>query len=191
MQSESLHVIIGAVVSGSYQSIGIKMIKEWMTYTFDELNCPLSVDDIHVSFNKRFTRKLGVATYHPLKKFYAPNGWTHYKIQFSHKYWMKGTEEEKIETIVHETCHIVDYFNRKTSDHGPIWQNLMIRCGFEPRACKSVSFEIAEYKYAWCECRKHKITKNRYGRIRNGTNNYVCRHCKTYLTLNNRAGVVA
>src|SRR5439155_27322610 len=95
---------------------------------------------------------------------------------------------ERIETVIHETCHVIaEYQFGPRQGHGPNWRLLMRRCGYgNATRCHTVNRdEIAArrqltrrvYKLA-CGCPDGvALGRVQYQRLRAGTR-YHCRRCR-------------
>lgn len=91
--------------------------------------------NIVVSFNSRFTSRMGDANWHEgLIRLSAP-------------LWPYASFQERKETVVHETCHIACHylFNRLTDSskwakaHGPEWRWCMEQVGYpNAKRCHTV-----------------------------------------------------
>jgi predicted SprT family Zn-dependent metalloprotease len=122
-----------------------------------------------IQWNNRLTSTLG--------------RYSHYerKLDFSNKLYSRATYEEKLENVVHETCHVIQRFRYPlSSPHGREWKLLMVKSGFKPNRCHSVSnyglSKRKQYK-VYCGCTTHLVGKARFGRIQSGIL-YQCRKCK-------------
>lgn len=77
-------------------------------------------------------------------------------------------------TAAHEVAHIVDYMERTTSDHGPIWKKKYIALGGNPELTYDKSIlDKLESKYKMFEYvttkGSIKITSIRHNKIQRGT----------------------
>ena len=99
---------------------------------FRKLGCETLVGTISVSFNGRFTSRMGDAHY------------SNKAIRLSKPLWPIASPEERLQTIIHEACHIVAdhlYNRRFIQAHGREWKRLMIRMGCDPKRCHNVPTE--------------------------------------------------
>lgn len=96
---------------------------------------PELATSIKITWNNRFTARMGDA--HWVNK--ASTG----LIRLSRPLWPKATIDEQVETVIHEACHIIaDYKVGRRMGHGPVWREMMRRCGItKPRRCHSVNDE--------------------------------------------------
>jgi len=158
-------------------------IRAVMELAAKQMDFPLEeLDKIEVSFNSRFTRRMGDANFRKMR------------IRFSEKLWPLASLLERRETIVHELCHIVDrYFgNMSRRGHGPSWKLLMNRCGYAGDRCHNVDRGNLKRrnkgtKEYFCACgAKHFLGKKRsakHERLRAiGRRGYSCTKCKDQLT---------
>jgi predicted SprT family Zn-dependent metalloprotease len=90
---------------------------------------------IRVAWNGRFIARMGDAR------------WDHRKgtglIRLSMPLWPKASQDEQVETITHEACHVIaDYKFGGRQMHGARWQEMMRLCGYEkPRRCHKVNLD--------------------------------------------------
>lgn len=103
-----------------------EQVLRWVEFTCKKCGTPELFDSITVRYSKRMTVTVGLA--------YIEDN----EIALSSRFMNhpKYTKEECIDTIVHETCHLVAYYlyGADTDWHGDIWTSLMIKCGFDPVA---------------------------------------------------------
>jgi SprT protein len=141
---------------------------------------------IVVRWNSRFTARMGDAKWFPAKDRGV--------IRLSVPLWPKATPAERIETVIHETCHVIaDYRFGPRQAHGPHWRALMRLCGYRNATrCHAVARdEIAArrrqtrmvYKLA-CGCPDGvALGRVQYRRLRAGVK-YHCRTCRQGIRLN-------
>lgn len=114
------------------------------SYNFEQ-----SVQDwtpsIRLEFSNRMTRAMGYAKYRsPPYSRTSPT----YQITLSAPLFMRADTQERENTIIHEYCHLLDKFLYGSMDqHGPNWQNLMKKLGFEPTRCHNVNIEGLRTEY--------------------------------------------
>jgi len=165
--------------------------------TFRKLDVPELIPELTITWSNKMTSALGYGGYTPTmaKHGKAPSAAT---VQFSIPLWLRATEEERDETVVHEICHVVVAYKngglqprsgRRRRPHGAEWKAMMRKAGVEPRRCHNVDNSDLKQKRkkqervkAWCDCQVHMITKQRAGRMRNGKG-YICKKCKGKLSL--------
>lgn len=163
--------------------------------TFEQLGLPELHKFTKIEFSNRFQNKAGDAI---LKQGYKWDGVTktggfhHYegKIRLSSKYFAVVSEEEKLETVVHEACHIANNYlkytnvdwklnvynyqqEKQTEGHGPGWTRLMKQVGYADANryhCTNTTQFKNYYRWICSKCGKNGlITAQLGGRmIKNG-----------------------
>ena len=149
----------------------------WIGQTLATLECLELHERIEVRWNARFTSKMGSASYRHLEQRHT--------LQFSVPLWPRAEPGERRKTVIHETCHIVAYYEafsvgKKIKPHGPEWQALMRRCGIEPERTHSVSnkgLSTRRRVEITCSCQTFSVTPYVAGRMAAGAT-YRCRRCK-------------
>jgi len=108
---------------------------ELVALTCATLDVPDLAKKISVSFNARFTARMGDATYN------AKTGTG--RVRLSAPLWPKANRDEQIETVIHEACHVVVIFKHgRVSAHGAEWIAMMTKCGYpNPGRCHTVDKE--------------------------------------------------
>jgi SprT protein len=136
--------------------------------------------NIHISFNSRFTRRLGDASYR--KDFDLGT------IRLSRKLWDRATDEERLNTIVHEFCHIAKaiLYPCTKGFHNSYWKYLHRKCGYQPNTTHKIDRTGLEKKQerilGFCGCSSHPLTKNKVTRMRKGQM-YRCVRCRNIVGL--------
>ena len=159
----------------------IKDAKETVACTFANFDLFNLVDQISVSFNGRFTCRAGDANYS--KK----------RIRLSSPLWPRMTEQDRYETIVHESCHIVVHHQSRNlpfyspKAHGQEWKRAMRKCALKPERTHNIDRtglrQVKQRIQAFCNCDvPHEITLNRATRIKKGSI-YYCIKCNSLLRL--------
>lgn len=147
-----------------------KFIFDTVEETFRKLCEPLvdknnnNVKDVKVIWSNRLKTTAGHASNQTV-------------ITLSNALWERANYEQRKETIVHETCHLIvqrrrdkiiahgnyfaDYQDDEERDnyrcHGIAWQKAMITCGYEnPKRCHTIKPVRRLFKYA-CPCTVHLI----------------------------------
>lgn len=145
-------------------------------FTCEKVERPNLVEEIKWEWNHRLRTTAGYA---------YKSG----RLQFSSALFVHMEPEQIRETIIHETCHYLDWRMFGTWGHGRNWKYLMRLCGEKGNRCHKVdvkSLGLANKRQirieAKCGCRTHYITQNRATRMRNGTS-YLCRHCNKRIKL--------
>jgi len=152
-------------------------IRLWIRETCEANKCPELAQGIIVKWNKRYTSCMGKALY---------RGQWDMTVSFSVPLWPRANQEERKQTVIHETCHIITrhHYGYQVKPHGREWKRAMMRAGVNPKRCHSVSTaglkrKTKQYKYD-CGCQVHTVGKVRHQRIQNGTI-YRCARCKCRL----------
>jgi SprT protein len=167
-------------------------IRELVDYTCDELRVPGLSKVIKIIPCHTMTSRMGTAVLR--RSWRGGVGYEAFKgeLKYSTKIFELTDKEEQSETIVHETCHIVaQYIDPKREHqeglegHGAFWRSLMNKLGYEGKRYHCVDTTPISTLPAYCSCRTWQISKQRYGRIRNGTSSYLCQFCNTRLRLTN------
>jgi SprT protein len=155
-------------------------IREYVELTCATCGVPELAAKILVRWNPRFTARMGDAKWFPAKDRGV--------IRLSVPLWPKASPEDRIETVVHETCHIIAEFQFGVGQgHGPKWRALMRRCGYENASrCHTVNRDeiLARrrqtrqlFKVA-CGCPNGvMLGRVQFHRLRTGTR-YHCRRCQ-------------
>lgn len=104
-------------------------------------------------------------------------------IELSAKTFGIATQEQKTQTIIHETCHLIanSKFNHKR--HGEPWKLLMKSCGYQkPLATHNI--DVSQFKLqrkgairGWCLCKSHVITIKRYQASIKRKSSLTCLKC--------------
>jgi len=159
---------------------------EIVNETLDKLGMPQLKGKIAIQWNTTFTRRLGDAHYDPQMNYC--------RVRFSVPLWNLAGEAQQRETVIHEVCHIVDFWKMKnvpgyhsTGGHGTKWQLMMVACGVNPNKYHNVQrppeMKRQTKKYmARCKCREFEITSHRVTKMRNGAR-YMCRNCCEHISL--------
>jgi predicted SprT family Zn-dependent metalloprotease len=107
------------------------------------------------------------------------------RARFSIPLWVRATEEDRRQTVIHEVCHLVaaheaHLAGRKVSSaHGYEWKAVMRRAGVRPKRCHNVSTKGLGKKTipAHCACGDHYLTPLVAGRIIVLQRTYTCGRC--------------
>src|SRR5262245_5033724 len=155
-------------------------VRGWVESTCAKCGVPELAGRVLVRWNSRFTARMGDA------RWFSAKGQG--LIRLSTPLWPKASLAERVETVIHETCHVIaEYRFGRIQAHGPKWRMLMCLCGYpNATACHTVNREeIAArrrksrrvYKLA-CGC-PDGVTLGRvqFQRLRAGAR-YSCRHCR-------------
>jgi SprT protein len=108
-------------------------VDDWVRFACECNQVPDLAQMILVEWNPRFTRRLGDGYYNNRVLLGA-------RIRLSLPLWPRASEEDRRETVIHETCHVVVglKFGRQARHHGPEWRQAMKNCGVEPLRTHSV-----------------------------------------------------
>ena len=103
-----------------------EQIHEWVEFALERNDVGYLSNMIRVRWNKRFIRKFADASYGNC----PPRG----RIRISPMIWERADPEQRRETVIHETCHIVAYHlhGLAIKPHGIEWKSAMANCGVEP-----------------------------------------------------------
>ena len=141
---------------------------------------------IVVEWNQRFTRRMGDASYNPFT--YRA------RIRLSIPLWPRASEQERRETVIHETCHcIVKYKHGPfVSDHGEEWRQAMRACGVEPLRTHNVDrsgLVRRQRQFVLLDCpnesveKKCRMNAREYNLVQQGAEMW-CKVCGLPLTRN-------
>lgn len=173
-----------------------KEIEQWVMYALDCCGRRELFPILEFNYRHNMTKNLGTARYS--SNWGRPRG----IIALSRDWFKVLPEQEKIDTVIHEVCHIVTDVdllnssgrsayewsiamreNRRKKGHCRLWASYMDKCGLPSRSCYVGDVKLETLTPGYCLCKEWKLTKQRAGRIRNGTNSYFCRVCKGTITL--------
>lgn len=114
------------------------------------------------------------------------------QIKLSMIWWPYLTQEQRETTIVHEVCHLGDYYlsvvlkkYNSTGGHGKLWKTLMINAGQEPERTFKDKVPDALVKIlvphvGSCGCGKFRISESRYKKMHKASENgsvFTCADC--------------
>lgn len=137
---------------------------------------------IEVRWNRRFTRRFGDAGIR-LDPFRA-------RIRLSPLIWSRASEEERRETVMHETCHIVAWHQHGVAikPHGSEWKQAMRNCGLKPTVYHKIALiGISQFPVRTCpkpEAERCFVSRRRLSRLLRGD----MLHC---ITCGQRIGAAA
>ena len=148
------------------------------TWHLSGLGFNLDPDAVQIEFNNKMTRAIGRA------EFKYPCS---YRIKLSAPLWPRASEADRRNTVIHEACHLIDYYQNKKMDHGDTWKQLMLACGESANRCHSVDrtglIRKRKRHEFRCGCSSSKfIGPVKAKRIKQGSL-YVCRSCKQNIVL--------
>jgi predicted SprT family Zn-dependent metalloprotease len=103
-------------------------------------------------------------------------------IKLSRPIFEKMSEDEQINTVFHEVCHIIQ---RKlypfSKSHGWEWKSLMYRCGQKANRCHNIVLKkkVSKLVNAACGCANGvMIGPTQVRRLKSGAVKYHCKKCK-------------
>lgn len=181
-------------------------VEKWAMYALDYCGRTDLFPILDFNYRHNMTRNLGTTTYSP--NYGRPYG----RISLSKEWFNILPEQDQIDTVIHEVCHIVTEVsiaklrvvdvgvyaytqalrdNRINKGHGKIWKQQMEKCGLPPLSCYVGDRKLDISVPGYCDCKQWKLTKQRAGRIRNGTSSYFCRACNGTITLKSRIAACA
>lgn len=174
----------------------IKQVRDWARYALDYCGRLDLYPILEFHYRHNMIKNLGTATY--LSNYGKPRG----VIALSREWFNILPEHEKIDTVIHEVCHIVTDVdllkpngrdgwtwtkairdNKFNKGHCSVWAGYMDKCGLPPISCYRGELDARTYIEGYCLCKTWKLTKQRAGRIRNRTNEYFCRNCRATINL--------
>jgi predicted SprT family Zn-dependent metalloprotease len=108
-------------------------IREYIDIACHVCGVPELAGKIRVVWNGRFSARMGDARWDPARGTGL--------IRLSRPLWPKASEEERMETVIHEACHVIaDYKFGGRQRHGPRWRQMMALCGYRnARRCHAVN----------------------------------------------------
>jgi predicted SprT family Zn-dependent metalloprotease len=102
-----------------------KTVRELIRFACECNGCPEVTNLIWFEWSNRMTVTMGTARGGPE---------IGYRIKLAARVFAIISEEEQRDTVIHETCHIIDgYTNKRAMSHGEGWKDAMRRAGLEPR----------------------------------------------------------
>ena len=161
------------------------------------------LDIVRVECSKRFTRRMGDATYRPA----ITNGVMSCRVRFSTPLWARADKVERRNTVAHELAHVVCFHEwylgqaprrfgelpgrgRKPKAHGWEWKAVMRRMGEEPSRCHDVDRTGLVRKRrstrtvaTHCNCKTWMLTPKKATKI----DRLYCPKCKEGLSLGRAA----
>lgn len=125
----------------------------------------------------------------PLKAGFSRQMWGVIKLSRSIFNNGENSIEDKRETVVHEACHIVDIYNRQTTDHSYQWKKLMLQCGYSGDRLHEMKIErpnSVSINCAYCGMHYNMLIKTMKKRHKKTGNIGYCTKCRSYsFTVNN------
>jgi SprT protein len=157
-------------------------IRQWIRLACDSNGVSELAQVIVVEWNSRFTRRLGDAGYSS----------TTYRarIRLSIPLWPRAKEQDRRETVIHETCHLITFYKfGQVAAHGPEWRLAMRNCGLQPTRLHSVDrsgLARRQKRFVLLDCpnhgldRKCRCSTREYNLLRRGKE-FWCRNCGLHL----------
>ena len=161
-------------------------IREWIRFACERNDVTELAQAFSVEWNPRFTLRLGDAHYSPT----SMRG----RIRLSVPLWPRASTEVRMETVVHETCHVIVGFKHGfvSRPHGAEWKQAMQNCGVNPIRLHSVDrtglirrrrlFILRDCPNEDIE-RKCRCTTREFNLLRKGTQMW-CKLCGLHLHQN-------
>lgn len=160
-------------------------ISDLIKETCEKANAANLFEKITWSYNKRLTGVLGRA-------------WSRNHIEFSTKIFDLIEPEERRDTIIHETCHLIAWFlyGYEISAHGKEWKRLMVKTDGRPLRCAAKPIpgldklrrKIRRYAFE-CACKGWMLTPKFFACYTKGQK-IGCPRCRTELTLTSMVPII-
>jgi len=153
-------------------------VKDIIKFACVSNNVSEMYNKITFSWSERFTSRMGDA-YYPFSR-----------IRLSKPLFQRAEKQEQVNTVIHETCHLIAYFlfGKNTKPHGKRWQTCMRACGAVPNTRHNVDRSGLNKKYkkaykVFCECRALECNKRRYENVKKNSN-LKCLKCNSLFRVN-------
>ena len=158
-------------------------IREWIRFACEKNEAEELAQAVIVEFNRRFTRRMGDALYNRYR-YLA-------RIRLSVPLWSRASTDDRRETVIHETCHIIVKYKLDpfTPDHGAEWKQAMKNCGCEPNRFHRIDrtgLYRPQRQFVVLDCpreTKCRISVRQFNLVRKGTE-YCCEKCGLHLDRN-------
>ena len=151
-------------------------VRELIQFACDANGRPDIADMIRVRWSNRMVRSMGIAS--------KRSSESHYTIKLSTPLFLRATEEQQRQTVIHEACHVIDsVVNKVRMSHGYSWQKCMRLCQVKPERCHSVSCVGLRpgFDYHCPTCRKNfTLTKTLHNKVLRGQRR-ICNVCRTQI----------
>jgi len=161
----------------------LSTVREAVTETCQRCRHPEVAAEINrkIEFSNRMTRAAGSASVQ------------HKKIKLSRVLFGRNTTEGRLNTIIHEVCHILTHIeNPRASAHGWEWKMMMRRAGIaNPQRCHTIDrtglkrkMNLDRYEYD-CDCGSKAAFTSRKMKnmIKAGIHRFRCAKCKRTLVV--------
>jgi predicted SprT family Zn-dependent metalloprotease len=154
-------------------------VRGWIRYACDSCGVPELAERIKLVWSRRLTRSKGIAS--------RDKGV--YTIKLSPELFRRDNEQGNIDTVVHEACHIIEYYKHGTGGHGARWERYMRRCGLKPVRCHNVDNTGLVRRYLY-ECPngcypEFKLSTRMHNQVRRGQYR-LCNRCKSRISWSGR-----
>ena len=160
-------------------------IQEQIEWACRTCGVPELIGRIRVLWSGRFIARMGDARWDKRRGTGI--------IRLSRPLWPKASDEERRETVIHETCHVIaDYRFGGKQGHGPHWHQMMSLCGYErPQRCHGVDHEAIRERrerrrvevLGHCGCAEGVILGPVQAQRLRGGAAYRCRTCNQRIAL--------
>ena len=156
----------------------LRTARRYVEFACAMCGCETLARRIDISFNSRFTSRMGDAS-------------TKYmRIRVSKPLWPIASPVQRRAIVIHEACHIIaDRTFGRRCGHGSRWKKVMRMCGERPLRCHDVDTSSlkrrrARYKVVGCSCgHVDSVSFVKASRIRKGVSEYICKKCDNKLQL--------
>jgi predicted SprT family Zn-dependent metalloprotease len=177
----------------------MKKVQAIAELTLEQLNLKEELfPKLSILWNNRFTSRAGDAkvfkrpVYSELTTFGRTIVGFNYdgRVRLGTKYFSVSSEEQKLETIIHEVCHVASAYihlsdpsfkSIKYDSHGFHWKELMAKVGYpaaSPYHCTNTRQFKTFYRFKCPRCsHTGHLTAQMGGRIINQTTYKACRGC--------------
>lgn len=149
-------------------------VKQWIKKACEQNGVPDLADEIKIQWSNKMTSSIGIA-----RKSLEDD----YTIKLSNKLFARATQQQRIETVVHEACHCIDSeLTGARMSHGEGWRKCMLECRFDPQRCHKVNTDGLNTRWIYkCNCKDFELSTRMHNSIKRGKRRY-CKACKGFLT---------
>lgn len=128
---------------------------------------------IEWNFSTTLGNRAGRATYNQITK----KG----MIELSLRLWHLATEDERMDLVIHETCHVITLVkDRYASAHGTNWKDYMGVAGSQAKIFHSIGRKERRIYQLNC-CPEGRIGPIQYLKLLVGKQAYMCAFCGTHI----------
>lgn len=166
-----------------------QQVARWVVQTLLYLDAEPLIDHVRIEWRSRMRTTAGRARFRAHPK--DPRAPGIVELHFNPRLFERMDHQERFETAVHETCHLVaDYRNvragRRERAHGPTWQRLMRACDLEPKRTHRVDttglYRSRRHYRAGCACNTYSFGVQRARKAMRLL--LRCKLCKHFVELN-------